>query len=212
MHTIRGLYAVTPDWPDTERLIGAVRRSLEGGARLVQYRNKSGDIALQHEQASELLAVCREFGAPLIINDNIRLAALVDADGLHLGAQDASPQEARLILGPDKIIGMSCYNSLPQALSAAREGADYIAFGSFFASPTKPQAMAAPLALLQEARRQLELPIVAIGGITRDNAPLLIDAGADAIAVISALFGCPDVRAAAFGFAALFGHAGKTLH
>jgi thiamine-phosphate pyrophosphorylase len=201
---INGLYAITPEWADTSKLLDAVRRALEATTRVVQYRNKSGDVALQHEQASELLTLCREFGVPLIINDNLRLADLIDADGLHLGADDGSLKEARFILGPDKIIGVSCYASLPLAIEAEIHGADYVAFGSFFASPTKPQATPAPISLLHEAKRRLNIPVVAIGGITLENATTLVQAGADAIAVISALFDSKDIRATANEFNTLF--------
>lgn len=209
-----GLYAVTPDWEDTEQLVKAVRASLEGGARLVQYRTKSNDIALQHEQASELLGLCREFDVPLLVNDNLRLAALIDADGIHIGAGDVTLREARIVLGPARIIGVSCYNKLHFAVEAEKGGADYVAFGSFFASPTKPHAIPAPLTLLREAKQQLHLPVIAIGGITLENAATLVEAGADAIAVISGLFECDDIRAAAFAFDGLFSQHNKfkTLH
>lgn len=201
---ISGLYVVTPEWDDTRRLLRAVGSCLEGGARWVQYRNKGGDVALQHEQASELLDLCHRFGARLIVNDNLRLADLIDADGVHLGKDDPSVREARIILGSAKVIGVSCYNSLEQALQAEAEGADYVAFGSFFASGTKPLAVPAPLSLLQEAKRRLAVPVVAIGGITPDNAGSLVDAGADALAVIAALFDSPDIKATAQQFVSRF--------
>lgn len=201
---ISGLYAVTPEWNDTRRLLQAVGLCLEGGAKWVQYRNKGGDVAQQHEQASEVLELCHRSGARLIVNDNLRLADLIDADGVHLGKGDASVREARIILGPKKVIGVSCYNSLQQALQAEAEGADYVAFGSFFASGTKPQAVAAPLSLLQEAKRRLAVPVAAIGGITPDNAGSLVEAGADALAVIAALFDSPDIKATAQRLAGLF--------
>ena len=140
---IGGLYAITPECADTEGLVRQVRQALSGGARLVQYRNKGNDVALRHEQASELLALCRHFHVPLIINDDIRLADLTGADGVHLGKDDGGVREARLILGPDKIIGVSCYGDLQRALDAEAHGAGYVAFGSFFPSPTKPGATAA---------------------------------------------------------------------
>lgn len=204
MKTLSGLYAITPECSDTARLLQLVKPALEGGARLVQYRNKGTDVALRHEQASELLALCRRFHVPLIINDDIRLADLTGADGVHLGRDDGHVREARLILGPEKIIGMSCYNDLQRALEAQAHGADYAAFGSFFASPTKPAAVTAPLSLLRDAKQQLQIPVVAIGGITTDNAGILVEAGADAVAVISALFDREDIRATATRFAALF--------
>ena len=201
---IKGLYAITPEWADTAKLLQATRNLLEGGASVIQYRNKSGDVALQHAQASELIQLCHTFKVPLIINDNLRLADLTDADGLHLGAEDASIKEARFILGPDKIIGISCYNNLERAMEAEQQGADYVAFGSFFASRTKPDAVNAQLSLLGEAKKILHVPIVAIGGITLDNAPLLVQAGADAVAVITALYDSNDLHASAKGFASLF--------
>lgn len=203
-HAISGLYAITPQCADTGVLLDKVERALQGGARLVQYRDKSGDVALRFEQASELLALCRRFSVPLIVNDDLRLADLSGADGVHLGRGDGSLRAARLLLGPGKIIGVSCYNGLQLARAAQADGADYAAFGSFFPSATKPQAVAAPLDLLHEARRELTLPLVAIGGITPDNAGQLLAAGAAALAVISAVFDAPDVRAAAAGFAGLF--------
>ena len=207
--TISGLYALTPACADTESLVRQIRQALSGGVHMLQYRNKDGDAALRHEQASELLALCRQFHVPLIINDDIRLADLTGADGVHLGKDDGSVREARLILGPDKIIGVSCYNDLQRALDAETHGANYVAFGSFFPSPTKPGATAAPLTLLHEAKRSLNIPVVAIGGITADNVQPLIDAGTDAVAVISALFDSDDIGAAASRFAVLFE---KSIH
>jgi len=170
----------------------------------VQYRDKSDDVARHHEQASELVALCRRFKVPLIVNDDLRLADLCDADGVHLGREDGSLREARIILGKNKFIGASCYQSLDLALAAQAAGADYVAFGSFFPSPTKPEAAPADLTLLHEAARTLRVPVVAIGGITLANAPPLLDAGADSLAVLSALFDAPDIRAAARDLNQLF--------
>jgi thiamine-phosphate pyrophosphorylase len=192
-----GLYAITPETDNTERLLKQVEAALAGGVAAVQYRNKSADVALRHEQASELVALCRRFSVPLIVNDDLRLADLCDADGVHLGRDDGSLREARIILGQNKLIGASCYQSLDLALAAQAAGADYVAFGSFFSSPTKPAASRADAGLLREAAQTLHVPIVAIGGITLTNAPQLLDAGADSLAVLSALFEAPDVRAAA---------------
>ncbi|KAB2314618.1 thiamine phosphate synthase [Betaproteobacteria bacterium SCN2] len=191
-----GVYALTPECADTARLLAMVEAALQGGAAAVQYREKTGDVALRFEQASELLPLCRKYGVPLIINDDLRLADLADADGVHVGREDAGLREARIILGPKKIVGVSCYQSLELARKAQAEGADYVAFGSFYASPTKPQAQRAPLQLLRDAAG-LSVPVVAIGGITAENAAEVIAAGADSIAVISALFDAPDVVAAA---------------
>lgn len=199
-----GLYAITPETADTERLLMQVETALIGGAAAVQYRDKSDDVARRHEQASELLTLCHEFAVPLIINDDLRLADLCDADGVHLGRDDGSVAKARVILGPDKFIGASCYQSLDLARAAQDEGADYVAFGSFYPSPTKPQAARAELVLLLAARSVIHVPIVAIGGITPANAPALLDAGADSLAVLAALFDAPDVRDAAHAFNQLF--------
>ncbi|MEO1766463.1 thiamine phosphate synthase [Thiobacter aerophilum] len=201
---IEGLYALTPDIPDTARLLALVKQALEGGAQAVQYRSKATDVALRHEQASELIELCHRYHVPLLVNDDVRLAALTDADGVHLGRDDAPLDEARINLGPKKIIGVSAYADLERARHLAEAGADYVALGSFFSSPTKPQAPLCPLERLTEAKRVLTVPVVAIGGITPENAPGLIAAGADALAVISALFAAPDVRLAAARFASLF--------
>jgi thiamine-phosphate pyrophosphorylase len=198
-----GLYAITPQCADTVRLMRMVEAALKGGAAAVQYREKTGDVALRHEQASELLPLCRAYHAPLIINDDLRLADLVDADGVHLGRDDGSVREARIILGANKIIGASCYQSLELALAAQDHGADYVAFGSFFPSSTKPNAQPAPLHLLEQAG-VLHVPVVAIGGIMQDNAGVLIEAGVDSLAVISALFDAPDIEDAARQFNRLF--------
>ena len=202
---ISGLCAITPDEANTALLAAKVRAALTGGARSVQYRNKTAAAKLRREQARTLLALCRQHAVPLIINDHLDLALEIGADGLHLGGEDGSIAAARAELGPSKLLGASCYNLLQTALVAQREGADYVAFGSFFASSVKPGAAHAPLALLREAKQQLSVPVVAIGGITLDNAPLLIAAGADSVAVISALFGAPDIEVAAQQFNTLFG-------
>lgn len=199
-----GVYAITPQCADTAQLLNWVEAALKGGVAVVQYREKTGDVALRHEQASELLALCQRYTVPLIINDDLRLADLTGADGVHLGREDGSLREARLILGPDKIIGTSCYQDLEAARAAQALGADYVAFGSFYPSPTKPRAARASTDLLRQAAGALQVPIVAIGGITVDNARPLIDAGADAVAVISALFDAPDIESAARQLNALF--------
>jgi len=201
---ISGLYAITPDSADTPALLARVEAALAGGARLLQYRNKTASAALRLTQGRALLALCWEYQIPLIINDHLDLALALDADGLHLGSDDGSLPEARRRLGDGKILGASCYRRLENALDAQAAGVDYVAFGGFFPSTVKPGAVRAPLGLLTEAKQRLRVPVVAIGGITLDHAPRLIAAGADGVAVISALFGAPDVRAAARNFAALF--------
>src|SRR3569623_3225406 len=168
-----GIYAVTADTADTEQRLTQVEAALAGGVAAVQYRDKSDDVARRHEQASELVALCRRFGVPLIGNDDLRLADLTDADGVQLGRDDGSLREARIILGKDKLIGASCYQALDLAQAAQAPGAGYEAFSSIFASPTQPAAPRAGLALLRGATAVLQVPLVAIGGITLANAPLL---------------------------------------
>jgi len=201
---IAGLYAITPDLADTNDLLLRVRAALTGGARVLQYRNKTASAALHLEQAQALQQLCREFRVPLIINDHLDLALAVDAAGLHLGGDDGNIAAARARLGPGKLLGASCYNRIELAQKAVAAGADHIAFGSFFASSVKPGAVRPPLDLISRAKRQFHLPVVAIGGITPQNAPQLIATGANAIAVISAVFTAPDIAAAAREFVTLF--------
>jgi thiamine-phosphate pyrophosphorylase len=205
MKRLRGLYGVTPDEADGARLLSLVRKALAGGMRILQYRNKVATSALRLEQATALRALCSEYEATLIINDDLELALAVDAGGLHLGGEDGSLAAARARLGPEKWLGASCYRSLENAERAIAQGADHIAFGSFFVSTVKPGAVRSTPTLLTEAKQKFNVPVVAIGGITHDNAPQLIAAGADSVAVITALFGAPDVTLAAQKFNALFG-------
>ncbi len=200
---IKGLYAITPDEADTAELVRKARLALSGGARVLQYRNKAATAALKLEQASALRALTGEFSVPLIINDDALLARQVGADGVHLGGTDGNLAAARALLGNARLVGLSCYNRLELAHQAARQGADYVAFGSFFASAVKPHAVTATPGLLRQARREIELPLVAIGGITADNGAQLLQAGADALAVISAVFDAADIQQAARQFANL---------
>ena len=202
----RGLYAITDPalLPDDPRLIVAVEQAILGGARLIQYRDKSADAARRLAQARALNEVCRHHQVPLIINDDVELATQVNAAGVHLGRDDPDPATTRARLGETALIGVSCYDQLDLALAAERAGADYVAFGAFFPSPTKPTEIRASVELLREARAVLHVPIVAIGGITPDNAPVLLEAGADALAVVSGVFGQPEIQAAARRYAALF--------
>src|SRR5450756_641200 len=200
---IKGLYAITPDETDTAELLCKVRLALLGGARVLQYRNKAADAAMRLEQAWALRELTHEFSVPLIINDDVMLAQQVDADGVHLGGEDGSVAAARAVLGNGKLIGVSCYNRMALAHAAVRQGADYVAFGSFFASTVKPDAVAASPELLRQARREIAVPLVAIGGITVHNCAPLLEAGADALAVISAVFGVTDIQNAARQFANL---------
>jgi thiamine-phosphate pyrophosphorylase len=201
---IAGLYAITPDIADTEELLLRTRAALTGGARVLQYRNKTASSVLRSIQARALQQLCAEFAVPLIINDHLDLALAVDAAGLHLGGEDGDIAAARARLGPGKLLGASCYDRLELAQNAITAGADHIAFGSFFASSVKPDAVRPPPDLISRAKRQFRLPVVAIGGITPHNAPQLIAAGVDAVAVISAVFTAPDVAAAARDFQTLF--------
>lgn len=206
----RGLYAITPDEPDTERLLALVTAAIEGGAAILQYRNKLVDRALREEQALALLPLCRRASVPLIVNDDLDIALAIDADGLHLGGDDGDLAAARAQLGEDKLLGASCYDRLELAIEARDRGADHVAFGAVYPSPTKPGAVRAPLELFGQAPAAVGLPAVAIGGITLANAPAVVAAGAHAVCVISDLFGAPDVRQRAAQFAALYGSPTRT--
>jgi thiamine-phosphate pyrophosphorylase len=192
---LRGLYAITPEGPGLE---AKVRAALEGGIALLQYRRKYGDAA----EARRVAALAREFGVPLVVNDDVALALELDAAGAHLGRDDGDLRDARRRLGQG-ILGASCYNEIERARAAVTAGADYVAFGSVFPSSTKPQAVRAPLTLFREARA-LGVPVAAIGGITLEGAPPLIAAGADLLAVISDLFDAPDITARARQYRKLF--------
>jgi thiamine-phosphate pyrophosphorylase len=201
---VAGLYAVTPEHLGEERLLLRAEQALAGGARVLQYRDKGTDTALRMRRARTLAALCRDHGALFIVNDDVGLALASAAGGVHLGRDDVSVTQARAALGPQAVIGASCYDDLSRAERSVQAGADYLAFGSFFPSTVKPAAVRAPLALLQEARRRFALPLVAIGGITPHNAGQVIQAGADAVAVVTALFDAPDTRSAALCFTRLF--------
>lgn len=200
---INGLYAITPDGQGTAELLGKARQALLGGARVLQYRNKSADARLRLEQAGVLRGLTREFAVLFIVNDDAMLAQQVDADGVHLGGADGSVTDARALLGGTKIIGVSCYNRLGLAHEAVSLGADYVAFGSFFPSTVKPKAAVATPDLLRLARSEVAVPLVAIGGVNPQNAAQLLASGADALAVISAVFDAADIRYAAQQFANL---------
>jgi thiamine-phosphate pyrophosphorylase len=201
---LSGLYALTPDWHDTQRLLAVSEHLLAAGCRLLQYRNKSASDCHRQEQAVALRGLTRRHGTTLIVNDDIDLALFCEADGVHLGGEDGDLSAARARLGANKLLGASCYQDLSLAQAAARAGADYVAFGSFHASPTKPLARRADPVLLAEARRLTGLPVCAIGGITTDNAAPLLAAGADLLAVISALYEAPDPAASCQHFIRLF--------
>ncbi|MDA8382081.1 MAG: thiamine phosphate synthase [Betaproteobacteria bacterium] len=197
---IEGLYGLTPDGLPLEALARLVAQALAGGLRCLQYRDKTAAGPEAHARAAALAPLCRRYGATFIVNDDVSLAQAVDADGVHLGEHDCALAQARRALGPGKLIGISCYDSLERALEAQAGGADYVAFGAAFPSPTKPGARRVDLAVIAQARARLRLPIVAIGGIRPDNAPALLAAGVDAIAVASSLFAAPDVGAQVAAF------------
>lgn len=197
----RGLYVITDGGPE---LPGRIESAITGGAVLVQYRDKGDDTARRRQEAEEILEVCRGRGVPLLINDDVALAEATGADGVHLGRDDAAIAEARQRLGPDAMIGASCYDELETAGKAVAAGASYVAFGSFFPSTTKANPARPGLELLRQAKAQLHVPIAAIGGITPDNGAALVAAGADLLAVVSGVFRADDVTTAARRYAALF--------
>ncbi|MGQ2966369.1 thiamine phosphate synthase [Methylophilus sp.] len=203
-YSIKGLYLVTPDCDDTALLCQQVKQALQGGVAIVQYRHKTACEALRLAQASALLNICRQAAVPLLINDHIALALTLDADGVHIGQHDEAIEQARALLGAGKIIGASCYNRFELAEQAQAAGADYIAFGACYPSPTKPEAPRANAALFTRAKQTLSLPVVGIGGITLDNAPPLINAGADALAVITDIFQASDISARCRQYLPLF--------
>lgn len=203
---LRGLYAVTSEsiCASQADLLAAVEEALQGGARLIQYRDKRNDHRTRARNAHSLLGLCHEHGALLIINDDADLALSSGADGVHIGAADAPLTPTRKQLGPKAIIGVSCSNSLERALMAEAGGASYVAFGRFFTSNTKPNAPPAPLELLAHAKRRLRIPICAIGGITTDNATQVIAAGADLVAAVEGVFAAANIETAAGRYSTLF--------
>lgn len=199
-----GLYAITVDGMHGEALFSQVKSALCGGSRILQYRDKSSDTQRRREEAQTLLSLCREHQAILIINDDLNLCLQTGAHGVHLGRDDPDLESAKKLLGADKIIGVSCYNDLQLAHGAVNRGADYVAFGTIYPSATKPAAVNAGLALLHQAKTELRVPIVAIGGITPENAAPVIQAGADMLAMIQGLFGQDDIQLAANTVTRLF--------
>ncbi len=202
-NSLRGLYAITPEGLPPARLLTHVEAALRGGAALVQYRDKSRDSTRRAATARALQRLCRQFGARLLINDDLALALAVDADGVHLGATDGDLLTARQALR-GRLLGASCYADFECARAAAAAGADYLACGAVYPSPTKPQAVRAPIALFSRCRAELRLPVCAIGGIRLDNAAPLLAVGVDLLAVISDLFDAPDVAARAAAYQQLF--------
>lgn len=201
---MQGLYIVTPDWDDTQKLLEFTEQALLGGAALVQYRHKTADAALRREQAECLLDLCRSYRRPLVINDYVELCLALDADGVHVGGTDASVAEVRKALGADKIVGASCYGDLQMAHDAHQAGASYVAFGGFYPSRVKKYPVTTQVAIIPQSKAAIPLPVVVIGGMTDDNAAPLVAAGADMVAVISNVYLAGDPQAAARRFVALF--------
>ncbi|MBI1422494.1 MAG: thiamine phosphate synthase [Gammaproteobacteria bacterium] len=204
---LQGLYVITDHKLALQRqqpLEDMVAAAIEGGARIVQYRNKSASVATREHEAHALASLCKANDVVFLINDDIPLALTVDADGVHLGQSDAPLAQARAMLGQDRIIGITCHDQIHLALSAQQAGTDYVAFGRFFPSVTKPEAPPAALTILQEAHAQLHIPIAAIGGITPANAKLLLEQGVDMLAVIHGVLGAADIVAAAGEYTRLF--------
>ncbi|AGY92676.1 hypothetical protein SPICUR_08775 [Spiribacter curvatus] len=194
---IAGLYVITDArWPRPVALETAVAAALRGGARVVQYRDKSEDAGRRQREAAGIAAQCRAAGACFIVNDDVELARAVDADGVHMGRDDGDVAAIRAALGPERLVGVSCYGDLDRARAAVEAGADYLAFGSVHPSPTKPEAAVVPLSVFAAAREFTDRPLVAIGGINADNIAAVTAAGADAVAVVDAVSGAADIEAA----------------
>ena len=201
---IKGLYVITPDMTDLNTLIHKTKLAIEGGAFMVQYRSKMQDRDVKMHQCAAILRLCREYDVPCIINDDVEMCHILEADGVHLGVNDDNIAEVRRILGEDAIIGSSCYDQLERAKQAQKEGASYVAFGAMFPTPTKPNAPRASFELLNEAKREIHIPIVAIGGITVNNAHDVIETGIDAIAVITSLYEAKSIKETAETFLKMF--------
>ena len=201
---IKGLYAITPDMADLNSLIQKTRLAIEGGAFMVQYRSKIQDRDVKMQQRAAILRLCREYKIPCIVNDDVDMCRALEADGVHLGEKDDNIAEVRHILGEEAIIGSSCYDQLKRANEAQKEGASYVAFGAMYPTSTKPHAPRASLALLREAKSQIQIPIVAIGGITMNNAHDVIETGIDAIAVINSLYESNAIKETAETLSSMF--------
>ncbi|MDB5764427.1 MAG: Thiamin-phosphate pyrophosphorylase [Herminiimonas sp.] len=201
---MKGLYIVTPDWDDTQKLLDVTESALRGGAALVQYRHKTAGPALRQEQADRLLKLCRRYQRPFIINDYVDLCVALNADGVHVGGTDASVAQIRAALGPGKLVGASCYGSLQLARDAHQAGASYVAFGGFYLSRVKKYPVTTPPDIIAQSKAAIPLPTVVIGGMTQENAAPLVASGADMVAAISSVYMAADPEAAARGFARLF--------
>lgn len=202
---MNGLYIVTPDWDDTERLLSVSEQALQGGATLLQYRHKTAGPELRRTQAIALQALCRRYARPFIINDYVELCMELNADGIHVGGTDASIAAVRAAVGPDKIVGASCYGSLQLARDAHLAGASYVAYGGFYPSRVKKYPLTTSIDILAQSKAEIPLPSVVIGGMTQQNSAALVAAGADMVAAISSVYLADDPQAAARAFADLFG-------
>ncbi|NEX64266.1 thiamine phosphate synthase [Noviherbaspirillum galbum] len=205
---MKGLYLVTPDWDDTEKMLAATEAGLRGGAAVVQYRHKTASPALRREQAGRLQALCKRHGVPFIVNDFIDLCLELDADGIHVGGTDMAVADVRKAVGPSRIVGASCYGSLDLARQAHQAGASYVAFGGFYPSRVKKYEVATRPEIVTQAKAEIPLPNVVIGGMTQENSAPLVALGADMVAVISSVYMVEEVEAAARGFAGLFAKEG----
>lgn len=201
---MKGLYLVTPDWDDTQKLLDVSEAGLRGGAALLQYRHKTADAQLRKVQAAQLQALCRRYSVPFIINDFVELCIELDADGIHVGGTDASVAQVRAAVGPAKIVGSSCYGSMDLARNACQAGASYVAFGGFYPSRVKKYEVSTPPEIVAQAKTEIPLPNVVIGGMTPENAAPLVAQGTDMVAAISSVYMAADPEAAARRFAELF--------
>ncbi|OWW19319.1 thiamine phosphate synthase [Noviherbaspirillum denitrificans] len=201
---MKGLYLVTPDWDDTQKMLDTTEAGLRGGAALVQYRHKTASPELRRDQASQLLALCRRYGKPFIINDFVELALELDADGIHVGGTDATVAQVRAAVGPSKIVGSSCYGSMQLARDAYAAGASYVAFGGFYPSRVKKYEVTTQPEIVAQAKKEIPLPNVVIGGMTQENSVPLVKQGADMVAAISSVYLADNPEEAARGFARLF--------
>ncbi len=201
---MRGLYLVTPDWDDTDRLIAITAQALEAGAALVQYRHKTASEALRNEQASALLALCRRHDVPFIVNDHLSLCEQLDADGVHVGGTDSPVNKVREQLGSSKIIGASCYGDFQLARDAAQAGASYVAFGGFYPSRVKKYEVTTPVDIVSRAKRELSVPVCVIGGMTPNNSRPLVNEGADMVAAISSVYQSDSPSLSTLAFIELF--------
>jgi thiamine-phosphate pyrophosphorylase len=206
---MQGLYLVTPNWDDTARLLDLTGQALAAaagrqGIALLQYRHKEAGPALRREQATALLALCRSYGVPFIVNDYVDLCVEIGADGVHLGGTDADVAAVRAQLGPDRIIGASCYGDMPRALAAQDAGASYVAFGGFYPSRVKKYAVTTSPEILDQARAAIRMPTVVIGGMTPQNAAPLVARGAAMVAAISSVYQAESVADAVAQFQSLY--------